>query len=175
MHSGMPKGSSRTHRLPGEFLILCLVASVLTVTLWVVLALPLALATTSSTNTTNYVNSMNASVLQNNNETCSTWIGFAPEGSSENNTDIACMQQVLNKCQPFDVALGYVLGSLRVSIKGVINDGGNCSLNLQHEIERGQTKMTCMIPLAKMSTWTNWKRGDGLDAVEQIIKYCKIQ
>jgi hypothetical protein len=171
----MPKGSSRTHRLSGEFLILCLVASLLTVTLWVVLALPLALATTSSTNTTNYVNSTNASVLQNNNETCSTWIGIAPEGSSENNTDIACMQKVLNKCQRFDVALGYVLGSMRVSIKGVINDGGNCSLNLQHEIERGLTKMTCMIPLATMSTWTNWKRGDGLDAVEQIIKYCTVK
>jgi hypothetical protein len=172
---GMPKGSSRTHRLSGEFLILCLVASMLTVTLWVVLALPLALATTSSTNTTNYVNSTNASVLQNNNETCSTWIGIASEGSSENNTDIACMQKVLNKCQRFDVALGYVLGSMRVSIKGAINNSGNCSLNLQHEIERGLTKMTCMIPLAKMSTWTNWKRGDGLDAVEQIIKYCTVK
>ena len=175
MHSGMPKGSSRTHRLPGEFLILCLVASVLTVTLWVVLALPLALATTSSTNTTNYVNSTNASVLRNDNETCSTFVGVAPEGGSENNTDIACMQKFLDKCQPFDLVVGYVLGSMRISIKGLTNDGANCSLNLQHEIERGQTKMTCMIPLANMSTWINWKRGDGLDAVEQIIKYCAVK
>ena len=84
------------------------------------------------------------------------------------------MQKVLNKCQPFDVALGYVLGSMRVSIKGVINDSDNCSLNLQHEIERGQTNMTCTIPLSKMSTWTNWKKGDGFNAVDEISNYCAI-
>ena len=101
-------------------------------------------------------------------------MGVAPEGGSENNTDIPCMQKVLDKCQPFDVVVGYVLGSMRISIKGLTNDGANCSLNVEHEIERSQTNMTCMIPLTKISTWTNWKRGDGLDAVEQIIKYCTI-
>ena len=85
------------------------------------------------------------------------------------------MQKVLDKCQPIDVTLGYVLGSMRVSIKGVTNDGGDCSLKIEHEIERGQKEMTCMIPHAEMSTWTYWKRGDGLDAVEQIISYCTIK
>jgi len=144
------------------------VTTVLIVALFV-LTFPLTPGTMSTSNTTN------ASDHQKYIETCSTFVGVAPEGGSENNTDIPCMQKVLDKCQPFDLVVGYVLGSMRISIKGLTNDGANCSLNLQHEIERGQTKMTCMIPLANMSTWINWKRGDGLDAVEQIIKYCAVK
>ena len=71
--------------------------------------------------------------------------------------------------------LWYILGSMRVSINGAIIDGDACSLSLEYEIERGQTNMTCMIPLVKMSSWTNWKRGDGYDAIEQISKYCSVQ
>lgn len=157
-----------------EFLIFCLVTSVLIVTLFVI-TFPLTSATMSSRNTTKYLNSTNASDHQNNIETCSTFVGVAPEAGSENNTDIPCMQKVLDKCQPFDVVVGYVLGSMRISIKGVTNNGADCSLNVEHEIERSQTNMTCTIPHTKISAWTNWKRGDGLDAVEQIIKYCTIK
>lgn len=149
----------------------CVGATALSIIL-VISLVPLALATSSGNDTSN---ATSASELQNNKETCSTWVGIAPEEGSENNTEIPCLQKVLDKCQPFDVTLGYLLGSMRVSIKGVTNNGSNnCSLNLQHEIERGQTNMTCMVPLARLSSWTNWKRGDGPDAVDQIIKYCNV-
>src|SRR5262245_58643691 len=105
--------------------------------------------------------------------TCSTWIGVAVEEGLENNTDIPCLQTVFEKCQPFDTTLGYALGSRRVLVRRLTNDGSDCSLNLAYEIEMGGSNLTCTIPLAKMSTWTNWKRGDGLDAVDQINKdYC---
>ena len=165
--------SSPTRCLSRELLNLCQVTSVLVVTLFV-LAFPLTPGIMSSSNTTKYVNSTNTSDHQKYIETCSTFVGVAPEGGSENNTDIPCLQKVLDKCQPFDLVVGYVLGSMRISIKGLTNDSANCSLNVEHEIERSQTNMTCMIPHTKISTWTNWKRGDGLDAVEQIIKYCTI-
>ena len=74
-----------------EFLIFCLVTSVLAVTLFVI-TFPLTPATMSSSNTTKYVNSTNGSDRQNNIETCSTFVGVAPEGGSENNTDVPCMQ-----------------------------------------------------------------------------------
>lgn len=165
--------SSRTRCLSGELLILCQVTSALIVTLFAV-AFPLTPGTMSSSNTTKYVNSTNAFDRQKYIWTCSTFVGVAPEGGSENNTGIPCLQKVLDKCQPFDVVVGYVLGSMRLSIKGLANDSANCSLNIEHEIERSQNHMTCMIPHTKISTLTNWKRGDGLDAVEQIIKYCTI-
>jgi hypothetical protein len=165
--------SSPTRCLSGELLNLCQVTSVLIITLFV-LAFPLTPGIMSSSNTTKYVNSTNASDRQKYAEACSTFVGIAPESGSDNNTDIQCIQKVLDKCQPFDLVVGYVLGSMRISIKGLTNDGTNCSLNIEHEIERSQTDMTCMIPHTKISIWTNWKRGDGFDAIEQIIKYCTI-
>jgi hypothetical protein len=165
--------SSRTRCLSRELLKSCQVTSVLIVTLFV-LAFPLTPGIMSSSNTTKYVNSTNVSDRQEYTEACSTFVGVAPEGGSDNNTDIQCIQKVLDKCQPFDLVVGYVLGSMRISIKGLTNDSANCSLNVEHEIERSQTNMTCMIPHTKISTWTNWNRGDGLDAIEQIIKYCTI-
>lgn len=140
-----------------------------------VLTLPLTSATFPTNNVTMDRNSVNLSGIQEHNESCSTWVGIALEEESENDTDISCLQKVLEECRPFDVSLGYILGSMRISIKGVTIDGGACSLNLQYEIERGQTNMTCMIPLAKMPSWTNWKRGDGFDAIEQINRYCSVQ
>ena len=166
--SSGPRGLSR------ELLKFWLLTSVLIVILFVS-TFPLSLATMSSSNTTKYVNSTNSSAHQNYIETCSTFVGISPEDGSENNTDIPCIQKVLDECQPFDVVLGYVLGSMRISIKGETNEGGGCSLNVEHEIERSQTNMTCTIPYTKISAWTIWKRGDGLDAVEQIIKYCTIK
>lgn len=173
MHS--PRRSSCAPCLSREFLIFCLGVLALLATLLGVSTLPLTSATFSSNNVTRDTNSANLSGFKDRNETCSTWVGIAPEEGSENDTDISCLEKVLEKCQPFDVSLGYILGSMRVSIKGLTNDGGACSLNLEYEIERGQTNMTCMIPLAKMSSWTNWKRGDGYDAIEQISKYCSVQ
>ena len=155
--------------------IFCLGVLVLLGALMEVLTLPLISATFPTNNVTMDRNSANLSGIQERNETCSTWIGIALEEGSENDTDISCLQKVLGECRPFDVSLGYILGSMRVSIKGAIIDGGACSLNLEYEIERGQTNMTCMIPLVKMSSWTNWKRGDGYDAIEQISKYCSVQ
>ena len=163
--------SSGPRCLSSELVIFWLLTSVLIVILFVS-TFPLSLATMSSSNTTKYVNSTNASAHENYIETCSTFVGISSEDGSENNTDIPCIQKVLDECQPFDVVLGYVLGSMRISIKGETNEGGGCSLNVEHEIERSQTNMTCTIPYTKISAWTNWKRGDGLDAVEQIIKYC---
>jgi hypothetical protein len=116
-------------------------------------------------------NSGNLSEFQESNETCSTWIGIAPEESSENNTDIPCLQRVLEKCQPFNASLGYVLGSMTISIKGLTGEGA-CTLSVVHEIEMGESKMICIVPQGKMSAWTNWKRGDGTDATEGILDYC---
>jgi hypothetical protein len=119
------------------------------------------------------IQTANLSGFQDPSRTCSTWVGIAPEEGSGNNTDISCIEKIFEKCQPFDVLLGYTVGSMRVSIKGQTNDGA-CSLSIEHEIEMGLTNMTCMIPQTKMSSWTNWKRGEGLDAVEQIVNYCVI-
>jgi hypothetical protein len=117
------------------------------------------------------MNNQNFSIsnLQGN---CSTWIGIAPEEGSENSTDIVCLNKVLERCQPFNATLGYVLGSMRVSILGLKGDS-QCLLGLLYEIEGGQSNLTCSIPLAKIPAWTNWKRGDGLDTLDQIRNdYC---
>jgi hypothetical protein len=127
----------------------------------------------ASNNVTNQT--ANFSGLQNRSETCSTWIGIALEEGSENNPDIRCLERVLERCRPFEATLGYVLGSMRISINGLSNGRDNCILSLGYEIERGQTNMTCTIPITKISTWTNWKGGDGLDAVDQIRNYCVTQ
>jgi hypothetical protein len=54
------------------------------------------------------------------------------------------------------VALGYPVGSMRISIKGrgITNDDDDCYLGVEHKIERGLTNMACVIPFDKMSTWT---------------------
>ena len=127
----------------------------------------------SSNHVTNQT--VNLSGFQEPSRTCSTWVGIAPEGSPGNNTDdISCIEKVFEKCQPFDVSLGYTVGSMRVSVKGQTNDGYSCSLSVEHEIEMGLTNMTCMIPLTQMVGWTNWKKGEGLDAIEQIVNYCVV-
>ena len=127
----------------------------------------------SSNNVTNQT--VNLSGFQEPSRTCSTWVGIAPEGGSGNKTDdISCIEKVFEKCQPFDVLLGYTVGSMRVSIKGQTDDGYSCSVNVEQEIEMGLTNMTCMIPLTKMGGWTNWKNGEGLDAVDQIANYCVV-
>ena len=145
------------------------------ITLMVLPTIPLAFGISSSINVTTFENSTSQIGRPNENQTaaqikmCPTTTGIAPEESENNSTDIECLQNVFESCQPFDAFLGYVLGSLRVSIKGITN--GDCYLNLGHEIERGQTNLSCTIPLDKISTWTNWKRGDGFDAIDQIAKY----
>ena len=168
----IPERSPRTHCLSKDFLIFTLGSIALLAILIGVLALPHTWAKLSN----NVTMDRNSADFQARNETCSTWVGIPLEEGSENNTDIPCLQKLLEKCQPFDVALGYVLGSMRVSIKGLNSSSGdNCFLSLKHEIERGETNMTCTIPLAAMSTWTSWKRGDGIDAVDQISNYCVVQ
>lgn len=154
---------------PKEFLTFIMCTVVLT-TFGVLTLLPTAF---SSNNVTNQ--SVSFSGFQEPGRTCSTWVGIAPEGGSGNNTDdISCIEKVFEKCQPFDVLLGYTVGSMRVSIKGQTNDSYSCSVSIEYEIEMGLTNMTCMIPLTKMSGWTNWKKGEGLDALEQIVNYCVI-
>src|SRR4029079_16176552 len=105
--------SFRTRCLSRELLKSCQVTSVLIVTLFV-LAFLLTPGIMSSSNTTKYVNSTNVSDRQKYAESCSTFVGVAPEGGSENNTDIACLQKVFDKCQPFDLVLGHVLGTMRI-------------------------------------------------------------
>jgi hypothetical protein len=102
---------------------------------------------------------------------CPSWIGIGLDEASGNKTEIACIETILEGCKPFNYSLGYILGSLRISINGPTGEGA-CSVNMYYEIERGQSNMTCMIPLGYLPSWTNWKRGDGLDSINQIVKYC---
>jgi hypothetical protein len=126
--------SSCTHSISAQFLVLCLVILVVLTTISIVLTLPLTSATFSSNASPADGTSANLSNFQNNNETCSTWVEIAIEGGSENNTDILCLQKVLEGCRPFDIALGYALGSMRISIKGkgVANDADDCYLGVEH-------------------------------------------
>ena len=87
--------SSPTRSLSTELLNLFQITSVLIVTLFV-LTFPLTPGIMSTSNTTKYVNSTNASDHQKYIEACSTFVGVSPEGGSENNTDIPCMQKVLD-------------------------------------------------------------------------------
>lgn len=102
---------------------------------------------------------------------CPSWIGIALDEASGNKTEIACVETMLHGCRPSNYSLGYILGSLRIFINGPSSEG-DCSVNLYYEIERGQSNMTCVIPIDYLPSWTNWKRGDGLDSIDQIIKYC---
>jgi len=132
---------------------------------------PQALGFSTSTNFTQNVQSENQSRASSQGTDCPTWVGIASELTQNNGSEINCLQNIFQSCQPFNVTLGYGLGSLGVSIKGIID--GDCRIGLEHEIERGLTNMSCTIPLDSMSAWKNWKRGDGLDAVSDIAKYCK--
>lgn len=108
---------------------------------------------------------------EGSNRSCPSWIGIALDEASGNKTEIACVETILEGCKPSNYSLGYILGSLRISINGPSGEG-NCSVNMYYEIERGQSNMTCVIPIDYLPSWTNWKRGDGLDSIDQIIKYC---
>lgn len=102
---------------------------------------------------------------------CPSWIGIGLDEASGNKTEIACIETILEGCKPFNYSLGYILGSLRISINGPTGEDA-CSVNMYYEIERGQSNMTCVIPIDYLPSWTNWKRGDGLDSINQIVKYC---
>lgn len=137
--------------------------------------IPLSVEATSSQNASILSGSRNQSSLRAGSQagTCPTSIGIAPEADQNNLIEIGCVAKVFQNCQRFDTSLGYVLGSLRVSIKGI--SGNDCHIDLLYEVERGQSNMTCLIPLDRKPLWSNWKRGDGFDAIDDIINYCTRQ
>jgi len=127
---------------------------------------------TSSTTLSTLPGDMNKNFSQTGarSKACPIFIGIAPEEGQNNLTEIRCIEKILENCQRFDTSFGYVVGSLKVSIKGITDN--DCHISLLYEVERGQSNMTCTIPLDRLPDWINWKRGDGFDAIDDIAKYC---
>jgi len=132
-----------------------------------------------SINATNVTSSQSSSILPGDMNksssqalytSCPSFIGIAPEEGQSNSTEIKCIEKMLESCQRSDTSLGYVVGSLKVSIKGIGDN--DCRISLLYDVERGQSNMTCTIPVDRMPDWRNWKRGDGFDAIDDITKYC---
>lgn len=81
----------------------------------------------NATNSTSFQNSsirpgdMNKSFAQAGAQytTCPSFIGIAPEEGQSNLTETKRIEKMLENCQRFDASLGYVVGSLKVSIKGI--------------------------------------------------------
>jgi hypothetical protein len=108
----------------------------------------------------------------NSRSICSPIVGVPSVLGTENNTDVLCVEQLLNRCQPFKVLLMYTTGSINLAIEGLSVDL-KCSIQLTQEIEMGQSNIRCLIPPVQISNWSNWKRGDGLDAIDEISTYCR--
>ena len=110
------------------------------------------------------------SFFLNINIACQNTIDVDPGSSAFNNTGIKCVEELLKRCQPSDFNLLYGLGSMIVSIQG--KENGLCSIMLVHEIEIGENRFSCLVPLDKVANWSSWKNSDGLAAVDDILSFC---
>jgi hypothetical protein len=106
----------------------------------------------------------------NANIACQNTIDVDPESTAFNKTSIRCIEEILKKCEPSNFYLLYGLGSMIVSIQGKGN--GLCSILIVHEIEMGEKKFSCLIPLDKVANWSSWKNSNGLAAVDDILSFC---
>jgi hypothetical protein len=110
------------------------------------------------------------SFFLNINIACQNTIDVDPESSAFNNRGIKCVEELLKRCQPSDFNLLYGLGSMIVSIQG--KENGLCSIMLVHEIEIGENRFSCLVPLDKVANWSSWKNSNGLAAVDDILSFC---
>jgi hypothetical protein len=106
----------------------------------------------------------------NTNIACQNTIDVDPGSSAFNNTSIKCIEEILKKCEPSDFYLLYGLGSMILSIQG--KENSLCSILIVHEIEMGEKKFSCLIPLDKVTNWSSWKNSNGLAAVDDILSFC---
>lgn len=101
---------------------------------------------------------------------CAKQIDVDSGSTSYDSNNIGCMETVLSNCQSYSGVLLYGLGSMRLTINGKQDD--QCLFDLVHEIEMDERQFKCTIPVDKMSGWTSWKKGDGLEAVKDILAFC---
>lgn len=106
----------------------------------------------------------------NTNILCQNTIELDPGSSNFDNRNIKCVEELLKKCEPFELYFLYGLGSMKVSIKGKENN--LCSILILHEIEMGENRFNCLVPLDKVSNWSSWKNSNGLGAIDDILAFC---
>ena len=110
------------------------------------------------------------SLFINTNIACENTIDVDPGSSAFNNRSIKCFDEFLKGCKPSNFHLLYGLGSMIVSIQG--KENSLCSILIMHEIEMGEKRFSCLIPLDKVVNWYSWKNANGLAAVDDILSFC---
>ena len=116
------------------------------------------------------INNKIISLFVNTDITCQNTIDVDPGSSAFNNRSIECVEEFLKNCEPYDFYLLYGLGSMSVSIQG--KESGLCSILIVYEIEMGEKKFSCLVPLDKVANWSSWKNSNGLAAVDDILSFC---
>ena len=139
-----------------------------------------SIATTfmDSPTATNAILLVNQSIINNKiiplfvktNILCQNTIDVDPGSSAFDNNSIKCIEELLKKCEPYEFYLLYGLGSMILSIQG--KENSLCSISLVHEIEMGEKRYNCLIPLDKVANWSSWKNSNGLNAVDDILPFC---
>lgn len=124
---------------------------------------------TNSTSQSSYYQRISYS---NMNLGCQSIVDVDPGSSAYNKTAIKCFDESLKKCEHSNLHLLYGSGSLTISIQGK-GENNLCLLKLVHEIEMGQKGYVCSIPLDKLATWTSWNKSGGVDAVKDVLPFCK--
>ena len=125
----------------------------------------------SAGNSTKFSDNMTSDTNLKLNPNCGGDIDVDPSSTSFNETEIKCVEDALKKCTNSDLNLIYQMGSLNIRIIGPIED--KCRLGIAYEIERGESLYNCSIPLSTMENWNSWKDKTGLDALSDILPYCK--
>jgi hypothetical protein len=125
------------------------------------------------TNSTSQPNYHQKATYLNMNAGCQGVIDVDQGSSAYNKTAIKCVGESLKKCEHSNLHLLYGSGSLTISIQGK-GENNSCLLKLVHEIEMGQKGYVCSIPLDKLATWTSWNNRDGVEAVKDIVPFCKL-
>lgn len=109
----------------------------------------------------------------NMNAACQGIVDVDPGSTAYNKTAINCVDEFLRKCERSNLHLLYGSGSLTISIQGK-GENNLCFLKLVHEIEMGQKGYVCSIPLDKLATWTSWNKRNGVEAVKDVVPFCKL-
>lgn len=126
-------------------------------------------------NATNSFNYINDTAIRNSTELgtakCEGDIEVDSTSPSFKKAEIDCVIYAIKVCRSQNLSLIYQMGSLKAAIIGLTS--GICTLDLTHEIERGQDTYLCLVPSDKLSNWNSWKENTGLDAVVDILPYCK--
>jgi hypothetical protein len=103
--------------------------------------------------------------------TCPNSIDVDPGSRAYNSMHIKCIEETIKICKPSALDLLYGLGSMRLSIQG--QEDNLCVIGIVHEIEMGEDRYLCSVPLDKLLNWASWKKGKGTEALEDILAFCK--